>query len=219
MLFRVLHRAAVVLAFCGVMAGIGAPSAAQEGRPLQPIVEAVALRLTTADTVAASKWRSNAPIDDPAREERVLASVTAQALDEGLDAARVHQIFRDQIEANKDVQRALFAWWSVSPGSAPAIGPDLSQVRPVIDRQNTRISRSDAGATSSAGRNRLSTRTSRRRWCSRADSRPAAPSDVGACTRLSLRSGGTVTGAYTAVSRDRRPSARHAMNVPIAGFA
>ncbi|MDV7246071.1 MULTISPECIES: chorismate mutase [Rhodococcus] len=139
--FRVLRRAAVVLAFCGVVAGIGGPaaSAEQEGRPLQPIVEAVALRLTTADTVAASKWRSNAPIDDPAREEQVLASVTAQALDEGLDAARVHQIFRDQIEANKDVQRALFAWWSVSPGSAPAIGPDLSQVRPVIDRQNTRI--------------------------------------------------------------------------------
>lgn len=102
-------------------------------------MEAVALRLTTADTVAASKWRSDAPIDDPAREEQVLASVAAQALDEGLDAARVHQIFRDQIEANKDVQRALFAWWSVSPGSAPAIGPDLSHVRPVIDRQNTQI--------------------------------------------------------------------------------
>jgi chorismate mutase len=67
----------IVLSGMAILRGLGTWSS-QEGRPLQPIVEAVALRLTTADTVAASKWRSNAPIDDPAREEQVLASVAAQ---------------------------------------------------------------------------------------------------------------------------------------------
>ncbi|MFC9768442.1 chorismate mutase [Rhodococcus jostii] len=128
--------AAVMLAMS--MAGGTAPASAQT-RPLEPIALAVSLRLATADTVVAAKWGTPSPIDDPAREAQVLSAVAAQAADEGLSAVRVQQIFRDQIEANKEVQRALFGWWRVAPGAAPTVRPDLTQVRPVIDRQNTDI--------------------------------------------------------------------------------
>ena len=114
------------------------PAGAQT-RPLEPIAQAVSLRLATADAVAAAKWGTPSPIDDPAREAQVLGAVATQAADEGLSAGRVQQIFRDQIEANKEVQRALFGWWSVAPGAAPTVRPDLTQVRPVIDRQNLDI--------------------------------------------------------------------------------
>lgn len=106
---------------------------------MEPIARAVSLRLATADAVAAAKWGTPSPIDDPAREAQVLNAVATQAAGEGLSAGRVQQVFRDQIEANKEVQRALFAWWSVAPGAAPTVRPDLTQVRPVIDRQNSDI--------------------------------------------------------------------------------
>ncbi|BAH51747.1 chorismate mutase [Rhodococcus opacus] len=133
------RRAAVAAALLGLLTAGGAAPASAQTRPLQPMVEAVSLRLATADTVASAKWGTPSPIDDPAREAQVLGAVATQAVDEGLSAPRVQQIFRDQIEANKAVQRALFSWWSVAPGAAPTVRPDLTQVRPVIDRQNTDI--------------------------------------------------------------------------------
>ena len=133
------RRAAVAATLLGLLTAGGAAPASAQTRPLQPMVEAVSLRLATADTVASAKWGTPSPIDDPAREAQVLGAVATQAVDEGLSAPRVQQIFRDQIEANKAVQRALFSWWSVAPGAAPTGRPDLTQVRPVIDRQNTDI--------------------------------------------------------------------------------
>ncbi|MFC9549814.1 chorismate mutase [Rhodococcus sp. NPDC056960] len=134
-----VRRAAVAVVLLGILTAAGTAPASAETRPLRPIALAVSLRLATADTVASAKWGTPSPIDDPTREAQVLGTVTAQAADEGLSTARVQQIFRDQIEANKDVQRALFAWWTVAPGAAPTVRPDLTQVRPVIDRQNTDI--------------------------------------------------------------------------------
>ncbi|WAM11558.1 chorismate mutase [Rhodococcus sp. JS3073] len=133
------RRVAAAAVMLGMLIAGGAAPASAQTRPLQPIALAVSLRLATADAVAAAKWGTPSPIDDPAREAQVLGAVAAQAADEGLSAVRVQQIFRDQIEANKEVQRALFGWWSVAPGSAPTVRPDLTQVRPVIDRQNTDI--------------------------------------------------------------------------------
>ncbi|MFC9356313.1 chorismate mutase [Rhodococcus sp. NPDC057014] len=133
------RRAVVAAATLGMLAAGGAVPASAQTRPLQPIALAVSLRLATADTVASAKWGTPSPIDDPAREAQVLGAVATQAADEGLSVPRVQQIFRDQIEANKAVQRALFSWWSVAPGAAPTVRPDLTEVRPVIDRQNTDI--------------------------------------------------------------------------------
>ncbi|KAF0962863.1 chorismate mutase [Rhodococcus sp. T7] len=133
------RRAVVAATMLGMLTAAGTAPASAQTRPLQPIALAVSLRLATADTVASAKWGTPSPIDDPAREAQVLGTVATQAADEGLSAPRVQQIFRDQIEANKAVQRALFSWWSVAPGAAPTVRPDLTQVRPVIDRQNTDI--------------------------------------------------------------------------------
>ena len=135
----VARRAVAAAVMLAMLAVGGAVPAGAQTRPLEPIAQAVSLRLATADAVAAAKWGTPSPIDDPAREAQVLGAVASQADDEGLSAARVQQIFRDQIEANKEVQRALFAWWSVAPGAAPTVRPDLTQVRPVIDRQNSDI--------------------------------------------------------------------------------
>ncbi|MDI9977610.1 chorismate mutase [Rhodococcus sp. IEGM 1307] len=135
----VARRAVVAAVMLAMLAVGGAVPAGAQTRPLEPIALAVSLRLATADAVAAAKWGTSSPIDDPAREAQVLGAVASQAADEGLSAGRVQQIFRDQIEANKEVQRALFGWWSVAPGAAPTVRPDLTQVRPVIDRQNTDI--------------------------------------------------------------------------------
>lgn len=133
------RRAAVAAVMLGMLTAGGTAPASAQTRPLEPTARAVSLRLATADAVAAAKWGTPSPIDDPAREAQVLGAVATQADDEGLSAGRVQQIFRDQIEANKEVQRALFAWWSVAPGAAPTVRPDLTQVRPVIDRQNSDI--------------------------------------------------------------------------------
>ena len=133
------RRTAVAAVMLAMSTAGGTAPASAHTRPLEPIALAVSLRLATADTVAAAKWGTPSPIDDPAREAQVLGAVAAQAADEGLSAVRVQQIFRDQIEANKEVQRALFGWWSVAPGVAPTVRPDLTQVRPVIDGQNTDI--------------------------------------------------------------------------------
>jgi chorismate mutase len=130
------RRTAVAAVMLAMSTAGGTAPASAHTRPLEPIALAVSLRLATADTVAAAKWGTPSPIDDPAREAQVLGAVAAQAADEGLSAGRVQQIFRDQIEANKEVQRALFGWWSVAPGAAPTVRPDLTQVRPVLDRQN-----------------------------------------------------------------------------------
>jgi chorismate mutase len=135
----VARRAVAAAVMLAMLAVGGAVPAGAQTRPLEPIALAVSLRLATADAVAAAKWGTPSPIDDPAREAQVLGAVASQAADEGLSAGRVQQIFRDQIEANKEVQRALFGWWSVAPGAAPTVRPGLTQVRPVIDRQNLDI--------------------------------------------------------------------------------
>lgn len=66
---------------CAVLVGVlGAPSAAaDDADPLLPLVDAAAQRLQTADPVAASKFRSGGAIDDPEREQQVIAAVTADA--------------------------------------------------------------------------------------------------------------------------------------------
>ncbi|WP_372490015.1 chorismate mutase [Prescottella equi] len=46
---------------------------------LRPLVRLIAQRLSMADPVAAAKWGTDRPIDDPARERDVLRSVGEQA--------------------------------------------------------------------------------------------------------------------------------------------
>ncbi|MCP2178293.1 gamma subclass chorismate mutase AroQ [Williamsia maris] len=92
------------------------------------IVTLIADRLVLADTVARSKWVTRSAIDDPVREHAVL-DAAARTAPPGAPALRVRVVVRDQIEASKTVQRALFAGWSATPRTAPRTDPDLRNVR------------------------------------------------------------------------------------------
>ncbi|WP_225730418.1 MULTISPECIES: gamma subclass chorismate mutase AroQ [unclassified Nocardia] len=141
LLVSVLSVALLVLAPDSANATPGGP----DSGPLDRLVALVADRLDTADAVAAAKWataeRSGTPpvIDDPAREADVYDSMAR--LGERLDLPEnwIRQVFFGQIEANKVVQRGLIAGWRFDPAGAPAAPPDLSTVRPRIDRLNAEI--------------------------------------------------------------------------------
>ncbi|MER6025601.1 chorismate mutase [Streptomyces sp. NPDC001851] len=138
-LVRTLTAAAALLAVPGTAA------AAPLSSPLHPVASLAADRLATADLVAAAKWGTDSPIDDPAREQQVLDSVAAQAEQLGADPDEARRVFRDQIEANKTVQRGLFARWTAHPEQAPTTKPDLNVVRQTINRINTDLVRTLAG--------------------------------------------------------------------------
>ncbi|MFJ8468080.1 chorismate mutase [Streptomyces swartbergensis] len=107
---------------------------------LTPVTELLAQRLLLADKVAAAKYGTDTPIDDPAREAQILDDVRSRAVGLGLDPDAVAAVFRDQIEANKLVQRGLYARWDANPGERPTERPDLAkEVRPALDRITTQL--------------------------------------------------------------------------------
>lgn len=101
------------------------------------LTDLAAQRVAIADQVAAAKYGTPSPIDDPVREQQIYDSVAARAPGLGLDPADAVRFFRAQIEANKLVQRGLYARWDAHPSEVPSPRPDLAQIRPVIDRLNT----------------------------------------------------------------------------------
>lgn len=103
---------------------------------LRALTDLAARRLLTADLVAAAKWGTASPIDDAERERQVLASVARRARAVGADPTATVTIFRDQIEANKAVQRALHRRWRAHPAEAPTGRPELTEVRAEINRLN-----------------------------------------------------------------------------------
>ncbi|WP_405614051.1 chorismate mutase [Streptomyces sp. NBC_00076] len=125
--------AAAVPAPAPVRAAVGAPG-------LAPLTELFAERLLLADKVAAAKYGTDKPIDDPVREQQILDDVAARAVGLGLDPDAVSAVFRDQIEANKLVQRGLYARWDARPEERPTERPDLTkEVRPALDRITTAL--------------------------------------------------------------------------------
>ncbi|QIV80355.1 chorismate mutase [Mycolicibacterium frederiksbergense] len=104
--------------------------------PLHPLVDAAAQRLLTAEPVAASKYLTGGPIEDPQREAQVLDTVATAAQAQGADPAYVRDVFRDQIDATVSLQYSLFGDWKVDPAAAPASAPDLASTRATIDGLN-----------------------------------------------------------------------------------
>ncbi|MFE7843379.1 chorismate mutase [Streptomyces sp. NPDC057474] len=111
-----------------------------DARSLTVLTDLFAERLLVADKVAAAKYGTATPIDDPVREKAILDDVAARAVGLGLDPDAVTAVFRDQIEANKLVQRGLYARWDAHPEERPTERPDLvKEVRPVLDRITTQL--------------------------------------------------------------------------------
>ncbi|MFI9455952.1 chorismate mutase [Amycolatopsis sp. NPDC052450] len=128
-------RLRVLCAALLLLVVIPAPASASPG--LWKLTDLAAQRVQIADKVAAAKFGTPSPIDDPVREQQILDSMAAKAPGLGLDADGVVRFFRDQIEANKAVQRGLYARWTEHPDTRPPGRPDLAtEVRPVIDRLN-----------------------------------------------------------------------------------
>lgn len=85
--------------------------------------------------MAAAKFGTDRPIDDPVREQQVLDQVTTLSTGMGIDPAAGTRFFRDQIDAGKVVQHGLYALWGTRPKLRPADRPDLTtEVRPQLDK-------------------------------------------------------------------------------------
>jgi chorismate mutase len=132
--------AAAALATGGLVVPLGLTAAAapheqaSSGRAMVALGDVAARRVEIGDTVAAAKWGTTQPIDDPAREKAVRDSAAAQAPSYGVAPAVAVSVFSDQIAANKVVQYGLFSRWTAHPDVAPRTHPDLTQVRPALDR-------------------------------------------------------------------------------------
>ncbi|WP_406640519.1 gamma subclass chorismate mutase AroQ [Amycolatopsis sp. WGS_07] len=90
-------------------------------------------RLAISEQVAAAKFGTGRPVDDPVREQRELARVRDLAREIGLDPDVAAGFLSDQIAASKEVQHRLFAHWTAHPGDRPADSPDLSMLRAELD--------------------------------------------------------------------------------------
>ena len=112
----------------------------QRLRSVLVAVCATAAVTRTGAAPAAAKYGTDKPIDDPVRERQILDDVAARAVGLGLDPAAVSAVFRDQIEANKLVQRGLYTRWDAHPEERPTERPDLNtEVRPALDRITTQL--------------------------------------------------------------------------------
>jgi chorismate mutase len=119
----------------GAPPAAAAPSHAPSRDGLVPVVGLAAERILLADKVAAAKFGTTTPIEDPVREQQVLDQAAALATEAGIDVAETVQFFRAQIEMSKAVQRGLFDLWTRHPELAPTERPDLAtEVRPELDR-------------------------------------------------------------------------------------
>ena len=109
------------------------------GDQLDGLTELVVQRILIADDVAASKYFSGKPVDDPVREQQILTAVRASAVQLGIDPDETAAFFRAQIEASKVVQRGLLAYWAAHPDKAPTTGPDLNVIRQKLDALTTQL--------------------------------------------------------------------------------
>lgn len=128
-------------AVLGAVTALGCAAQAQASgeESLDGLVDAATQRLLAADPVAASKWLSGGPINDPARVQQVLKAVAGDAESSGLPREFVTTVFRDQIDATEAIQYSRFSWWKLDPMAAPTSAPDLSASRSVIDELNHRM--------------------------------------------------------------------------------
>lgn len=148
-----MTRYAVIAGLCGAATALAVPRATAAATPvaagavaaspgrLGPLTDLVIERLLVSDDVAASKFGTGSPIEDPVREQQVLDQVRRQAGEAGVDPDAAVTFFRDQITASKVVQKGLFARWTAHPEQAPTTRPDLAQIRARLDRLTTDLLR------------------------------------------------------------------------------
>ena len=137
----VLSMTAATTASAGQLAPGAAGTVAHQRSlgPLGPLTDLVIRRLQVSDQVAAAKFGTGKPIDDPAREQQELAAVRQSALSLGISPDATVSFFRQQIDASKVVQRGLFDRWTAHPDQAPTTRPDLGTIRAELDQLTTEL--------------------------------------------------------------------------------
>ncbi|MGW6792649.1 chorismate mutase [Streptomyces chartreusis] len=123
----------------GTAAGRVSATAAEPLGKLGALTGLIIERIQVSDDVAASKFGTDSPIEDPVREAQVLASVRKQAEAAGVDPDAAVAFFQDQITASKTVQRGLFDRWTAHPEEAPTTRPDLGPIRSKLDQLTTAL--------------------------------------------------------------------------------
>ena len=132
-----LVLAAMPAAMGAGLFGEGAPLDAwdEHADAVASLVSLTKRRLELGEQVAAAKFFSGQPIEDPEREAMVLRDVARRAAEIGLDPEIGTSYFLTQIDASKRLQRRLHAMWRERPDSRPEYSPDLAaEVRPEMDR-------------------------------------------------------------------------------------
>jgi chorismate mutase len=127
--------ALAALTLCAALTLTPAPARADsDDTALTNLISLVSQRLALAEPVARWKWANHQEITDPPREAALLADVAKRAAAAQVDPEFARAFFRDQIDASKEVQNALFATWrsTRAPEGAP---PDLAtSTRPQLDQ-------------------------------------------------------------------------------------
>ena len=107
--------------------------------PLGPLTDLVVRRILVGDQVAAAKFGTGQPIDDPVREKQELDAVRQRAVSLGISPDATASFFQQQINASKLVQQGLFDRWTAHPEQAPTTRPDLGTIRAELDQLTTEL--------------------------------------------------------------------------------
>ena len=100
----------------------------------EPVVTLMAERLELAREVAWAKQANGLPVRDPAREETVMARLTAQAEAAGIDSPLVAHFVRAQIEASCLEQETWMRKWRTGTPLPAGEPPTFDSLRSKIDR-------------------------------------------------------------------------------------
>jgi len=98
-------------------------------------LQLVDARLAMARMVAQAKQNAGLPLDDPAREEKILKQALSEAASLGVPEQLAHDFFQDQFTASKLLQRRLQDEWKREKQLHFSAAPSLNNdIRPVLDR-------------------------------------------------------------------------------------
>ena len=107
---------------------------------LDALVVVAARRLVLGADVAAAKFLSVQRTDDHVREHEILEWMASRLKRAEPGHALGIEFFRDQIEANKVIQRGLHRYWDAHPEEFPLKHHDLTaELRPQLDIVNRHI--------------------------------------------------------------------------------
>jgi cyclohexadienyl dehydratase len=98
------------------------------------VFDLVQTRLSLMRSVAAWKYANNAPVTDPAREQRVLDASVAEAQRLGIEPTSARDLFALQIRLASDVQEHFIATWRQHGGNAERVRDLNQELRPELDR-------------------------------------------------------------------------------------